>query len=462
MLLDTLHEQLNVRHNSTNQNTEAEQGAHKQPITFEHNIINSPSSGPNPLREFTNLDQAEHVATCQTPLTFDNIKHSKEPVDMKNVSSSFDNLKEYQEKDKNRSNLVSFTVNPICEDSNHSSVSEHSSESDQCSVIQNLKLRSSPVASQSSEAFPSTYTNEAGRRDQLVSSSVDDMKGERGQVDSFKRVQSLQDLKLEHEDQMFGEGIRMSKAFSDNDLVKKASSDIEEDAAFETFEGISDMKSVKSGLTDSVVEDITKKNNTEDPMQEPVILNNAISTTSVPSLEDLYSKETKTLNTNVLSSEFIAASIAVDSEKFAKHDNTTSRPEPIEEEDLLNNVMEATNDKGGYDQKKIKDVNVRANKKSRTPAGACSSTCLETHDKEECFAVNSVKRMKFEGTEKNLQMQEMSKIQKKRLIFGDLKRNRNEIKGMRDGNELMDVGGAREVDSDSDSEGETITTWTST
>ncbi|KAH3812302.1 hypothetical protein DPMN_140730 [Dreissena polymorpha] len=42
---------------------------------------------------------------------------------------------------------------------------------------------------------------------------------------------------------------------------------------------------------------------------EPQVLNNAIPKASVPSLVDLYSKETKTLNTNVLATEFITETV---------------------------------------------------------------------------------------------------------------------------------------------------------
>ncbi|KAH3812301.1 hypothetical protein DPMN_140729 [Dreissena polymorpha] len=80
----------------------------------------------------------------------------------------------------------------------------------------------------------------------------------------------------------------------------------------------------------------------------------------------------------------------------------------IEEDDILQSIAKVTTKTDRYETKKVKDVNIRADKKSKFPKGACGG--YNVPEKEECFSLSGVKRMKFEGTEKNLQMQEMCKL----------------------------------------------------
>ncbi|XP_045201160.2 uncharacterized protein LOC123554858 [Mercenaria mercenaria] len=430
LLLDSLHEQLNFKSQSTNQNTEAGPSCEKQPITFEHNINNRGASNLG-VSEGENRvnDKSKNAATSHSSLTFDNMKESKFVQSEKVMG---DELKsDYYEKRKSGSNIAGFTVNPISEDSNHSTLSEQSSESEQCSVMKNLKLRSSPTVSQSSVGLSPRVVNELGEKVCDVTSSDDINIGkneitdecESSGIEGFKRVHSLQDFRSKQDECL---NVLM-KASSDNDLVSKASGDVDEaddfDSGFRMNDETSQMGQ-KNNVSVSLKPeccDIEQKSSCVDEISEcssePFILNNAISTTSVPSLEDLYAKETKTLNTNVLATEYMEESITTDSDKFSKHDNTSERIENVDEEDLINNVMEVTTKNDGFEMpKKVKDVNIRADKKSKSPKGACGSNSGMGSEKEDCFSLSGVKRMKFEGTEKNLQMQEICKIQKEALI----------------------------------------------
>ncbi|XP_060563372.1 LOW QUALITY PROTEIN: uncharacterized protein LOC132722815 [Ruditapes philippinarum] len=334
----------------------------------------------------------------------------KESKSEKCVSGDLKN--EYYEKRKSGSNIVGFTVNPISEDSNHSTISEQSSESEQCSVMKNLKLRSSPTVSQSNVGLSPRVVNELGDKVCDVSSSDDINIGnheintecESSGSEVFKRVHSLQDFRSKSDECASG----LVKASSDIDLVCKASGDVDETDEFDTGLQMDDRASQIGGKNDISVK-------ISGSQSESIVLNNAIPTTSVPSLENLYAKETKTLNTNVLATEYMEESVTTDSDKFSKHD-TNDRIENVDEEDLINNVMEVTTKSDEFEMpKKVKDVNIRADKK-KSPKGACGSSSGVGSEKEDCFSLSGVKRMKFEGTEKNLQMQEICKIQKEVLI----------------------------------------------
>lgn len=434
LLLDSLHEQLNFKSQSSNQNTEAGPSCEKQQITFEHNINNralsnlSTADGENRVK-----DKSRNAATSHSSLTFDNMKESKSELSEKVLSNELKS--ECSEKRKSGSSIAGFTVNAISDDSNHSNISEQSSESEHCSVMKNLKLRSSPTASQSSVGLSPRLVNEFGEKSCDVSSS-DDIKVDKNEIvgdcessvpESFKRVHSLQDFRSK--ECVSG----MVKASSDNDLVNKASSDVDEeddfDAVLRMDEDSSqiDLKNNASAILksdhgcDSKVNSMSVHEMSGSNL-EPVVLNNVVSTTSVPSLEDLYAKETKTLNTNVLATEYMEEAITTDSDKFSKHDNTAERIEIAEEDDLIGSVMQITTKTDGFEvPKKVKDVNIRADKKSKSPKGACGSNSGMNSEKEDCFALTNVKRMKFEGTEKNLQMQEICKIQKEALICETMK-----------------------------------------
>ena len=315
-------------------------------------------------------------------------------------------------KSKGIQNLISYTVNQISEDSNHSNLSEQSSDSDQCSVMKNLKLRSSPC-----EGLSNKIVNDCADKDCGVSSTdMDDVDMETEgegtdnfgeEIVSFKRVSSLQDLRLSAKVKS------LTKASSEQDLLWDSRVD-------------SDCDIDKTGSASLYLQESVGKSTRSEQMEasfEPHVLNNAIPMVSVPSLVDLYSKETKTLNTNVLATEFISETgMNTDSEKFAKEDNTSRSEAMIEEDDILQSMAEVTTKTDGYETKRVKDINIRADKKTKFPKGACGGNSIP--EKEECFSLSGVKRMKFEGTEKNLQMQEMCKLQKEALLCEAMRSDR--------------------------------------
>ena len=440
LLLDSLHEQLNFTFKSTNQNTEVKPSTSKQPIRYEHNINNKVSSEHLNRGLDCVEDRSKNAVSSHSSLTFDNMKNSKSSLsgDIRtNLSSKSsvqvaDCVKENVvnvDRCRSAQTLIPFTINQISEDSNHSSVSEHSSDSDQCSVMKNLKLRSSPTGTQSSPNLGMKITNDCATKDCGVSSSYevgsDTEMAEDGFVtDGFKRVHSLQDFRQKCEAEPV-----ITKASSDLDLVGILGDNVEVDCEKRVnFEAlgkdvcVDDLDFGRVGMKNctDIGDSVTST------CIEPVVLNNAVTTTCSPLIQDLYAKETKTLNTNVLAREFSSETITMDSDKFAKHDNTSEMAEMIDAEDLLlPSVHDETIKPVGFGSKPIKDVNIRADKKSKSPkSAAAGSGGMMNIEKEDCFDLRSVKRMKFEGTEKNLQMQEICKIQKEALLCEALNVNK--------------------------------------
>lgn len=148
---------------------------------------------------------------------------------------------------------------------------------------------------------------------------------------------------------------------------------------------------------------------------QPAQLNNAPCSSDFSSFHDFLSKETKTLNTNVLVSDLLPDSMTVDSDKFAKQDNRCLRP--LQEELVLPEEMVAGDEDKTVkmDVSKeanflsIKDVNVRAERKLGTKQSISALLSLECS--EGMDDLNNVKRIKMDTeAEKNVQLQELSKF----------------------------------------------------
>jgi len=156
---------------------------------------------------------------------------------------------------------------------------------------------------------------------------------------------------------------------------------------------------------------------TEGDLLSPLkpMLNNASNfKQSLPSLQNFYSKESKILNTNVLINS-ASGSLNIDSQKFAKQDNDS--PMRLNEMNLLQDHVMMEVDKGVNDHPKgIKDVNIQADKCNKASISACfdrdSSEKCNNWSMSSCFDhdTDSIKRMKFETTEKNLQHQAFIKL----------------------------------------------------
>ncbi|XP_071085710.1 uncharacterized protein [Haliotis cracherodii] len=155
-------------------------------------------------------------------------------------------------------------------------------------------------------------------------------------------------------------------------------------------------------------------------------LNNICSSKLPPSLLEYYGKETKTLNTNVLVNEATDGEIAIDSDKFAKQDNRR----PVQEE--MNVLQEVLREEAKADKEVdsvnygIKDTNLRVEKKSRFLSNSCPNV-LDSERAQDVYELNNIKRIKIDSTEprkhvamheseKNVQMQEMSKFNTRKVL----------------------------------------------
>lgn len=155
----------------------------------------------------------------------------------------------------------------------------------------------------------------------------------------------------------------------------------------------------------------------------PLLNNSTEFKQTLPSLHQFYAKESKTLNTNVLlEKESGGDSLNTDSHKFAKQDNDS--PRRSNEVNLLQDVAPMEVDKNDH-PKGLKDTNIQADKCKKASIGMAlcfgepdrmsSQTSKKNTDGDSmCFHpdVDSVKRMKFESTEKNFQHQAFSKLNK--------------------------------------------------
>ena len=138
----------------------------------------------------------------------------------------------------------------------------------------------------------------------------------------------------------------------------------------------------------------------------------AVGQKCLPNLEDFYAKEMKTLNTNVLVSE-LEEQIQTDSEKFVKSDNRNR----LNAENCDNNLeqilgAEAAKADLGPGQEKVKDINIRLDKKSRSYQHYPSSSCKSGLHYEDWSNINNIKRIKIEadGDEKNIKRQALQKF----------------------------------------------------
>lgn len=138
----------------------------------------------------------------------------------------------------------------------------------------------------------------------------------------------------------------------------------------------------------------------------------AVGPKCLPNIEDFYAKEMKTLNTNVLVSE-LEEQIQTDSEKFVKSDNRNR----LNAENCDNNLeqilgAEAAKADLGPGQEKVKDINIRLDKKSRSYQHYPSPSCKSGLHYEDWSNINNIKRIKIEadGDEKNMKRQALQKF----------------------------------------------------
>lgn len=168
---------------------------------------------------------------------------------------------------------------------------------------------------------------------------------------------------------------------------------------------------------------------------EPILNNVSNLKQRIPKIEEFYAKDTKTLNTNVLLEDFEKDDLATDSEKFPKQELNI-----FAENDLVMHVpvepVAVANNKDDTARKGPKNTNIQAEKFNKMQK-ACEM---------DAEGDGIVKKMKFECTEKNFQVQAQSKINKDYEISDqNLKLARFGMEGV---NIRKDLGAEGSLDSD--------------
>ncbi|XP_067669048.1 uncharacterized protein [Haliotis asinina] len=380
LLLDTFHEQLNTGRSNLAalSNNEAVPGCSPlhvlEPLS---NSLNNQDSSP--LMEMSNAgdDQTpDETLSCDNNHVTSSHSQSKPSVF---VNKSHGELNVATGPKTGSECISSTTVNNSSmfssEDSNQSTVSLHSTDSEQSLNIKKLQLQS---------------TSDVGRSEEdvtmgTVSSSTDSMdkNNHRTNINICNTNTSMLNMtaKASHLD-----------AMTDHNAVSSKSD-----------------HSVVSSKTDNLAQ-----------------LNNICSSKLPSSLLEYYGKETKTLNTNVLVNEAADGEIAIDSDKFAKQDNRR----PVQEE--VNILQEVLGEEAKADKDVdpvnfgIKDTNLRVEKKSRFLSKSCPNV-LDSERVQDVYELNNIKRIKIDSaepskhvsmheSEKNVQMQEMSKFNTQKVL----------------------------------------------
>lgn len=145
--------------------------------------------------------------------------------------------------------------------------------------------------------------------------------------------------------------------------------------------------------------------------------NNVTPRARLPTLEDLYAKDTKTLNTNVLATDYMDEEVQVDSGKFAKPENTTRPTEGLES--IHVNELALTAEQKKDKPRLVKDTNIQAENLKKFRFGGKNNAPSQSSeaDSDDSLSINNVKRMKFEGTEKNIKRQALHKVNREKFLF---------------------------------------------
>ncbi|XP_013415343.1 uncharacterized protein LOC106177185 [Lingula anatina] len=155
----------------------------------------------------------------------------------------------------------------------------------------------------------------------------------------------------------------------------------------------------------AVPEDIKKRALTESPSLDPksvtmitdpslsnnkleknVISNNKAHSIRLVGLEEMYMKDTKTKNVNVLAKEFMVEEVQTDSEKFAKHDNRQH-----EQEMAQNTLDEEMMEVEKHTPKRIKMTNI-----FRDLDGDGYAQHNKANNEGDDNSINNIKRIKIE------------------------------------------------------------------
>ena len=248
------------------------------------------------------------------------------------------------------------------EDSNHSSLSAHSTDSEQSSAFKRLKIETTELGRNSS-------SNNSSHLKEYVTSSSDCSKKIIGMG------KDKASLLLDGAGVCFGEHSIGGKSHSEADGVSAglAISPIHDLNVIDNMvSSCQDQSVCSSGSTLRRQSPKQKADSASAALQQPM------SPLHLSCLDDFYSKETKTLNTNVQVSEF-PQEITADSEKFAKVDNRNRPPskevnilqEAIGEENKTEKVLIGESLGSG-----VKDINLYAQSSNASVVKPCKNVDL--------------------------------------------------------------------------------------
>lgn len=141
----------------------------------------------------------------------------------------------------------------------------------------------------------------------------------------------------------------------------------------------------------------------------------AVGERKLPSIEDFCMKDTKTLNTNVLATEYMHEVVSTDSKKFLKLDNNSRSSVMVQDEEVnayehLNELLTCDTEKATC--KPVKETNLLVNCRDKFSDKGYYGKKLLFSDLEsgDEYNINNTKRIKVDEEEKNLRMQSKLKV----------------------------------------------------
>ncbi|KAI8770642.1 CAunnamed protein product [Biomphalaria glabrata] len=359
------------------------EGSPRSEASVSDSAVTSPSShGDVASQKSPDRDDEELISS-----SFPSLKRYTSRPNLDDVSSSDSSLllKPSLKRVSSGSSVTTCGALFHSEDSNHSTISAHSTDSEQSSAFKRLKIDASELNRNSNNNIKD-----------CVTSSSDCKKANKNRKNMLSDSGVLRDP----EEAIVSGNIVLSCPQKDLNVIDNMVTSCQEALCLNAKFSSSDNPSAQSQLSPGL-------------------------------LDDYYSKETKTLNTNVLVSEFLQE-ITSDSEKFAKVDNRHHRPpskeinilqEAFGEEDKTDKVLLCQRLSGIKDTNlhvhsasaivkpvtKNMDTNVLNNSLDLDVLDAEPMSKLSPHTNEVC-PLEVLLPHKLNEEEKNVQMQAYSKF----------------------------------------------------
>ncbi|PVD18765.1 hypothetical protein C0Q70_21317 [Pomacea canaliculata] len=373
LLLDTLHEQLNQVPSICVLDTSVS-GKCSSPDDQHQNLLNNQDTPPEgrcaenmeaPQASASELKvlHVESVASGEEEEVGSSVSHSEaSPGSLSPATSVETGHARTALKRTSSATAEAVSLVLVSEDSNHSSISVHSTDSEQSSAFKKLKIETE--ASGAACHFH-TVVDKASMSDgpsEVPVTQVSLVTSGSASVSSSRPARNISSDAMFHlVDSVLSGGKLDHSNSGGNRLVKPRLSVSSTESSTHCkrvvrkcppFSATSDATSAQTLVTETNSMDISiscpSESHTDlgssslpscegnSEKQAPALPG---SPQLLPCLEDYYCKETKTLNTNVLVSTYMQGDIAVDSEKFAKVDNLTQVP-AMKEVNLLQEALQ--------------------------------------------------------------------------------------------------------------------------